>query len=76
MPTSGDVHLYSDPGTYHSPEPIMYTDCEGLEGGENAPIAVRSHAHRMKTVEHLKRKARQALPRDIVWANTSETEKR
>ena len=76
VPTSGDVHLYSDPGTYHSPEPILYADCEGLEGGENAPIAIRSSIHRLKTKEHVKRKARQALPRDIAWANTPETEKR
>ena len=41
VPTSGDVHLYSDPGTYHSTEPVLYADCEGLEGWENAPIAVR-----------------------------------
>ena len=76
IPTSRDVHLYSDPDTCHSSEPIQHANCEGLEGGENAPIAVRSSAHRLNTVEHVKRKARHALPRDIAWANTPETEKR
>lgn len=42
VPTSGDVHLYSDPSTYNSDCPILYADCEGLEGGENEPMAVQA----------------------------------
>jgi hypothetical protein len=37
-PTSGDVHLYSDPGTYYSQTPMLYADCEGMNGGEKIPI--------------------------------------
>jgi hypothetical protein len=37
IPTSGDVHLYSDPATYFSATPMLYADCEGLDGGENIP---------------------------------------
>jgi hypothetical protein len=37
-PTSGDVHLYSDPATYSMLRPILYADCEGLQGGENVPL--------------------------------------
>jgi hypothetical protein len=40
-PTSSDVHLYADPGTYHSRCPILYADCEGMEGGEKIPIGYR-----------------------------------
>ncbi|KAF1847324.1 uncharacterized protein K460DRAFT_278260 [Cucurbitaria berberidis CBS 394.84] len=41
VPTSGDVHLYSDPSTYSSEYPILLADCEGLEGGENIPISAQ-----------------------------------
>ncbi|OCL07767.1 FabD/lysophospholipase-like protein [Glonium stellatum] len=37
IPTSGDVHLYADPETYYGKYPILYADCEGLEGGEATP---------------------------------------
>lgn len=32
--TSGEVNLYKDPWTFGSANPILYADCEGLEGGE------------------------------------------
>jgi hypothetical protein len=38
-PTSGDVHLYIDPQTAFSDLPMLYADCEGLEGGEVPPRA-------------------------------------
>jgi hypothetical protein len=34
VPTSGDVHLYADPRWYFDECPMLYADCEGLEGGE------------------------------------------
>jgi len=37
-PTSGDVHLFPDPGTYNEERPIYYTDCEGSSGGKGVPI--------------------------------------
>lgn len=36
--TSGDVHLYPDPSTYSAPAPMLYADCEGLQGGEAIPM--------------------------------------
>ncbi|KAM3087081.1 hypothetical protein ACMFMG_001191 [Clarireedia jacksonii] len=39
VPTSADVHLYSDPTTIHSSRPILFADCEGFEGGERNPVA-------------------------------------
>jgi hypothetical protein len=41
VPTSGDVHLYSDPCTYEAEYPMLFADCEGLEGGENTPISAQ-----------------------------------
>ncbi|KAL9041478.1 MAG: hypothetical protein Q9214_004097 [Letrouitia sp. 1 TL-2023] len=38
-PTSGDVHLFIDPLTASKDKPLMYADCEGLEGGEVPPRA-------------------------------------
>ena len=40
-PTSGDVHLYADPGTYRTQFPILYADCEGMDGGEKTPIGAQ-----------------------------------
>jgi energy-coupling factor transporter ATP-binding protein EcfA2 len=39
VPTSEDVHLYFDPSTCLSDAPILYADCEGLDGGEREPLA-------------------------------------
>lgn len=39
VPTSADIHLYADPRTTSSPRPILYADCEGLDGGEREPSA-------------------------------------
>lgn len=37
IPVSADVHLYADPHTISTDTPLLYADCEGLEGGESAP---------------------------------------
>ena len=39
VPTSEDVHLYVDPATFLSTTPLLYADCEGLDGGEREPLA-------------------------------------
>lgn len=86
-PTSGDVHLYSDPATYLGRLPILYADCEGLEGGENTPLGVRyretdSTKTRKRSEsnadQYYKRRHRvmRGPPRDIAWANSPETRKR
>lgn len=38
-PTSGDVHLYQDPGSVATSNPILYADCEGLRGGNTDPLS-------------------------------------
>lgn len=44
QPTSSDVHLYADPKTLHTEQPILFADCEGLDGGNREPVA---HSHRV-----------------------------
>ena len=39
VPVSANVHLYADPDTMMTESPVLYADCEGLEGGESAPRA-------------------------------------
>jgi len=90
VPTSGDVHLYGDPKTYYGQFPMLYADCEGLEGGENMPISAQycnvqqtSKGKRTASVpdtEHRKlrksAKLSRGTQRDIAWANSPETQKR
>ncbi|KAI1446662.1 FabD/lysophospholipase-like protein [Annulohypoxylon stygium] len=45
VPTTGDVHLYADPSSYYTKGPILYADCEGLDGGEAIPKGLK---HRVK----------------------------
>ncbi|PIA80036.1 hypothetical protein CB0940_12119 [Cercospora beticola] len=40
-PTTGDVHLYSDPSTSNTPLPMLFADCEGLRGGAFEPSAIQ-----------------------------------
>lgn len=87
VPTSGDVHLYTDPKTYLSESPILYADCEGLSGGEREPRGARLKILRRmaentmgvsnttRSFEQNRRNLRQS-EREIKWANTSETQSR
>ena len=42
IPVSANVHLYADPDTISTDTPVLYADCEGLEGGETVPKAEAS----------------------------------
>ncbi|KAL6812923.1 acyl transferase/acyl hydrolase/lysophospholipase [Trichoderma sp. SZMC 28013] len=75
IPTTGDVHLYADPLTYHTQTPILYADSEGISGGERLPRSIESRAQeaaesRAKARHIIKDK----LSKTISWAN--DTEKR
>lgn len=87
VPTSGDVHLYSDPSTYNSDYPILYADCEGLEGGENEPMAVQARrgdnvaftlgqGRRTGSFQKRLRKKHHSSQREITWATTPERRSR
>ncbi|KAK5939023.1 hypothetical protein PMZ80_008326 [Knufia obscura] len=79
LPTSGDVHLYSDPTTFPTSRPVLYADCEGLHGGERMP----SGAHgKSKTIQlnmsptSFIKAQHHASEREIMWAETAEKRSR
>src|SRR5271156_613067 len=90
VPTSGDVHLYAEPGTIFTGSPLLYADCEGLEGGESLPIAEKCKLQDKEQSQALanqksvnpsaanrkRRKPKKGRPRNISWAVDSETSKR
>lgn len=86
-PTSGDVHLYYDPKSSDGEHPVLYADCEGLDGGEREPIGARSRNRpRQSEAEHQKRRTtsfarhirrmHNTSEREILWATTEETRSR
>jgi len=79
VPTSGDVHMYSDPLTFGDKHPILYADCEGLQGGEREPLGVKSrskdkHDEQKRTPSFQKklRMLHHSSKREVVWANNAE----
>lgn len=78
VPTSGDVHLYPDPNSISSVTPILYADCEGLEGGEREPISSRFKKNkqrfggvgRVSSFEKKDRRTQHTSERELEWANT------
>ncbi|OCL09871.1 hypothetical protein AOQ84DRAFT_220281 [Glonium stellatum] len=82
IPTTGDVHLYSDPSSYSSKFPMLFADCEGLDGGEHIPRALAQMHKGLDTlarsntriIRRLRKGVRQQ--RRITWANSPETQKR
>ncbi|KAF2096172.1 FabD/lysophospholipase-like protein [Rhizodiscina lignyota] len=82
VPTSGDVHLYADPPTYFGQFPLLYADCEGLDGGETLPIGAQSRNSGGDSRAHdsgrLKKRLRLSrnVQRDITWADSPEKQKR
>lgn len=78
LPTSGDVHLYKDPRSYHTKYPILYADCEGLQGGEREPLGAKSRhkeKEERKTTASFGRKIRKAYHssrRELQWAKSPE----
>lgn len=75
VPTTGDVHLYEDPGTYHAKSPVLYADCEGMTGGENAPrgLACREKVEGARKSGKL---VKNALRKRITWADNPKMQSR
>lgn len=40
-PTTGDVHLYPDQATCDTRIPLLFADCEGLDGGGKEPASLK-----------------------------------
>jgi hypothetical protein len=70
VPTSADVHLYADPNTFYSDKPLLFADCEGLNGGEELPVAKRKHLGReaMALMKLAGERTKGHL--EIAWADT------
>ncbi|KAL8765647.1 MAG: hypothetical protein Q9209_007327 [Squamulea sp. 1 TL-2023] len=60
VPVSANVHLYADPDSYLSNTPILYADCEGLEGGESIP---RAEAYRAQDASSYTQRSNSLEPR-------------
>jgi energy-coupling factor transporter ATP-binding protein EcfA2 len=86
-PTSADVHLYVDPATCTSQFPMLYADCEGLDGGEQLPVSSqycnphlgrssgRSDANKSKR-RGAAAKLTRGSQRALNWADSPEKQKR
>jgi hypothetical protein len=73
IPTTGDVHLYSDPGTFLDQQPILYADCEGMTGGENAPRGLTAR----EKIESAKNKlVKDKLRKRLRWATNPKMQSR
>lgn len=49
---SADVHLYADPRTLQTPSPILFADCEGLDGSSGLlPVAENTWKTASSTVK-------------------------
>ena len=77
IPTSEDVHLYMDPSSCFSETPILYADCEGLDGGEREPLGSRFRKSRPESMmpptptSKMSNRARYSSSRELVWADTT-----
>lgn len=87
VPTSGDVHLYVDPCTHFTDYPILYADCEGLDGGEQEPMALQARrtgnpnrnaqpGKRTPSFQKKLRKKHHSSQREITWATTDDKKTR
>ena len=77
IPTSADVHLYSDPSSSGSETPILFADCEGLQGGEREPLGARfrkqeksSKFGRIGSFERKVARIQHTSEREITWADS------
>jgi hypothetical protein len=74
VPTSEDVHLYSDPATLSSETPILFADCEGLDGGEREPVGTwyrkKRYEPRQTDIFNMSSRSRYNSERELIWADS------
>lgn len=70
-PTTGDVHLYADPMSYHTSRPVLYADSEGLDGGEALPRGARHRTSQFVKRSRKLLKNRKITRRPVKWADNS-----
>ena len=81
-PTSEDVHLYLDPDSSMSPDsqaPLLFADCEGLDGGERDPIGARGLKRKLERASgtaHPRQQLRHTSERELIWADSDQRRSR
>jgi energy-coupling factor transporter ATP-binding protein EcfA2 len=76
IPTSEDVHLYLDPPTATTKVPVLYADCEGLDGGESEPLVTTIRKRRQGSIAQTSSggessfRARYSSERELRWSNS------
>ena len=68
LPTSGDIHLYADPGTYLTKRPLLFADCEGLSGGSKEPLAKQAKDAAGGSRRNPFRNVFQSIEKPLQWA--------
>lgn len=66
-PTTCDVHLYPDQGTCEMRVPLLFADCEGLDGADREPASIKWQRSKNMTTR---------TTRDIDWAKKASGLKR
>jgi hypothetical protein len=72
--TSGNVNLYIDPAKHLDPLPTLFADCEGFEGGEQAPLGSQYHERSRQDKDGAQEPWINTRP--IKWANKDEYRRR
>ncbi|KAF4637022.1 hypothetical protein G7Y89_g1060 [Cudoniella acicularis] len=75
VPTSEDVHLYLDPASSLSDTPMLYADCEGIDGGAREPMAttLRNEREAAETEKWYSKQTTSNQPtskRELQWAKS------
>lgn len=76
IPTTGDVHLYADPGTYHGQRPMLYADSEGMTGGESTPRGLELCSKAGEIGKKPIKLVKDKIIRKLAWASDSKTRSR
>jgi energy-coupling factor transporter ATP-binding protein EcfA2 len=81
IPTSAGIHLYADPQTLASAKPILYADCEGLDGGATEPRAAMHRRRRLGSIDstplsEMSAESSSCVERRLAWANDDEKRSR
>ncbi|QDS77599.1 hypothetical protein FKW77_001922 [Venturia effusa] len=76
LPTSEDVHLYLDPRTANSMSPVLFADCEGLEGGEREPTGAKLRKKRKHEEGRFAGAIKAISEQEITWADSPRTRTR
>lgn len=81
--TSEDVHLYLDPDSSESQAPLLFADCEGLEGGERDPVGakLKKKMERQAKIDaasggRRRQRLKHTSERELIWADTARKQSR